>query len=57
MSKEKADRTLVNALRKHGLSSIAKAHKLLVDAYRLRKPAATADTPLHSEEEAYRVQD
>jgi 2-keto-4-pentenoate hydratase len=57
MSKEKADRALVNALRKHGLSSIGKAHKLLLAAHRSRKPAATAGTPLHTEEEAYRVQD
>lgn len=56
MSKEKADRALVNALRKHGLSSIGKAHKLLVAAHRSRKPAPTAGTPLHTEEEAYSVQ-
>jgi len=57
MSKEKADRALVNALRKHGLSTIGRAHRLLADAYRSRKPAATADTPLHTEDEAYSVQD
>ena len=57
MSKEKAQKHLVNALRKHGLSTISKAHKLLVDANRTRQPADTADTPLHTEAEAYRVQD
>lgn len=57
MSKEKADRALVNALRKHGLSSIGKAHKLLMAAHRSRKPAATAGITLHTEDEAYSVQD
>ena len=57
MSKEKAKEHLVNALRKHGISAISKAHKLLVDAHRTRTPAATTDAPLHTEEEAYRVQD
>jgi 2-keto-4-pentenoate hydratase len=57
MSKEHAQKELVNAMRKHGLSTISKAHKLLADAHRTRTPAETADTPLHTEEEAYRVQD
>ena len=57
MSKEKADRALVNALRKRGLSSIATATKLLADAQRSRKPAATGGVALRTEEEAYRVQD
>jgi 2-keto-4-pentenoate hydratase len=57
MSKEKAQKALVNAMRKHGISTIAKATHLLVDAHRTRKPAETADVPLHTEEEAYSVQD
>jgi len=57
MSREKAERALVNALRKRGISSIAKAAKLLVDAQRSRTPVAPGDVVLHTEEEAYRVQD
>ena len=57
MSKEKAKEHLVNALRKHGISAISTASKRLEDATRTRTPAATADVPLHTEEEAYRVQD
>jgi 2-keto-4-pentenoate hydratase len=56
MSKEHAQKELVNAMRKHGISTITKATRLLVDAHRSRTPAATADLPLHTEEEAYRVQ-
>jgi 2-keto-4-pentenoate hydratase len=56
MSKEKAAKDLINALRTHGLSTISSATKRLVDAHRTRKPAATEDLPLHTEEEAYRVQ-
>ena len=57
MTKEKADRALVNALRKHGLSTISKASKLLVGAQRSRTPAATGDVSVATDEEAYRVQD
>ena len=57
MTREKANETLVNALRKHGAPSIAKAARLLVDARRTRKPAVTGDLVLHKESEAYRVQD
>jgi 2-keto-4-pentenoate hydratase len=57
MTKEKADKALVNALRKHGISAISKATRLLVDAHRSRSPAATGDVVLHSEAEAYSVQD
>lgn len=57
MTREKADKALVNALRKHGLSSIAKATRLLVGAHRSRTPAPTGDLALASDEEAYRVQD
>ena len=56
MSKEKAERALVNASRKHGLSAIAKGTKLLLAAHRSGKPAATGEVALHTEEEAYRVQ-
>jgi 2-keto-4-pentenoate hydratase len=57
MSKEHSEKALVNALRKHGISSIAKATKLLLDARRTRTSAATGDVVLHNEEEAYSVQD
>ena len=57
MSKEKAQKALINAMRKHGISTIAKATHLLVDAHRSRKLAETAEVPLHTEEEAYSVQD
>ena len=57
MTKEKAEKTLVNALRKHGISAITKATKLLVAAHRSRKPALAGEVALHTEEEAYRVQD
>lgn len=57
MTKEKADKALVNALRQHGLSAIAKASKLLVAAHRSRAPAATGGLSLTTDEEAYRVQD
>jgi 2-keto-4-pentenoate hydratase len=57
MTREKSNRTLVNALRKHGISTIAKATKLLAEAHRTRKLAATGKLPLHTEAEAYSVQD
>ena len=57
MTREKANEALVNAMRKHGLTTITKATKLLVDAHRSRKPAAIAGVKLEKEEEAYRVQD
>lgn len=57
MTKEKSDRAFINALRKHGLSTIAKASKLLVGAHRSRTPAPTGELSLGSDEEAYRVQD
>ena len=56
MTREKANEALVKAMRKHGLPAIADATKLLVDAHRSGKPAATA-VALKKEEEAYRVQD
>jgi hypothetical protein len=48
MSKEKAEKALVNAMRKHGISTIATATKRLVDAHRTRKPAVTEDLPLQT---------
>ncbi len=57
MTREKANENLVNALRKHGISAITNATRLLVDARRTRTPAATGDLVLRKEEEAYRVQD
>jgi 2-keto-4-pentenoate hydratase len=57
MTKEKSDRAFINAMRKHGLSTISKASKLLVGAQRSRTPAATGDLSLGTDEEAYRVQD
>ncbi len=57
MSEEKAKKTLVNAMRKHGVSAIAKASELLVEAHRTGTPAAIGDLQLHTEDEAYRVQD
>jgi 2-keto-4-pentenoate hydratase len=57
MTREKANEALVNAMRKHGATAIAKATKALVAAHRSRKPAATAGIELHEESDAYRVQD
>ncbi|HLX81975.1 MAG TPA: fumarylacetoacetate hydrolase family protein [Burkholderiales bacterium] len=57
MSKEHAERALVSAMRKHGASAISKASKLLVDARRTRTLAATGGVVLHTEAEAYSVQD
>lgn len=57
MTREKANEALVNAMRKRGAPAIAKASRLLVDAHRSRTPASAGDVVLHSEAEAYRVQD
>ncbi len=57
MTREKANEALVHAMRKHGISAIAKATRLLVEARRTRSPAATGDVVLNKKEEAYRVQD
>jgi len=57
MSDEKAARHLVDASRRHGISAIASAIKLLVDANRSRKLAVTEGVTLESEADAYRVQD
>lgn len=57
MTREKANEALVNAMRKHGATAIAKATKALVAAHQSRKPAATAGIELHEESDAYRVQD
>lgn len=57
MTKEKSDRKLVNAARKHGISAISRATALLVAAHRSREAARSGEVALHTEEEAYRVQD
>ena len=57
MTREKANEALVNAMRKRGAPAIAKATRLLVDAHRSRLPAATGGVVLHTEAEAYSVQD
>jgi 2-keto-4-pentenoate hydratase len=57
MTREQANRTLVNALRAKGQTAIGNAAKLLVSAHRSRTPAVTAEVVLKSEKEAYRVQD
>lgn len=56
MSRDTANKALVAAMRKQGLETIATATRRLVDAYRKREPAATADLPLRTERDAYRVQ-
>jgi 2-keto-4-pentenoate hydratase len=57
MTREKANEALVNAMRKHGATAIAKATKALVAAHRSHKPASTAGIELQKEGDAYRVQD
>ena len=57
MTREKANQALVNAMRKRGAAEVASAARLLIDAYRKRVPAATAEVVLRTEAEAYRVQD
>ncbi len=58
MSKEKAQKALVDALRKRrGLTTIAEATQRLVHAHRTREPVSTADLPLRTEDQAYRIQD
>jgi 2-keto-4-pentenoate hydratase len=57
MTRESANRALVNAMRKRGAPMIAAAAKLLTEAHRSRKPAVTAGVVLRKESEAYAVQD
>src|SRR6185503_21070156 len=57
MTREKANKALVQAMRNHGAAAIAKATKLLLDARRTQLPAAMDGVTLRDEEEAYRVQD
>jgi 2-keto-4-pentenoate hydratase len=57
MTRETANKALVNAMRKRGQTAIAKATKLLADAQRTRKPVASGKVQLRTEAEAYRVQD
>jgi len=56
VSRDTANKALVAAMRKQGLEAIATAARRLVDAYRKRGLAATADVPLRTEKDAYRVQ-
>ncbi|MFY9317423.1 MAG: fumarylacetoacetate hydrolase family protein [Burkholderiales bacterium] len=58
MSREEAQKTLVDALlRKRGLPTITEGTRRLIEAFRKRKPAQTADLPLSTEKEAYRIQE
>lgn len=58
MSKEESQKALVDALlRKRGLPTITEGTRRLIEAYRKRTPARTADLPLRTEKEAYRIQD
>jgi len=57
MTRETANKALVNALRAKGQPAIGKATTLLLEARRSGTPAATGDVILKSEKEAYRVQD
>ena len=57
MTREKANEALVNAMRKHGATAVAKATRLLLDAHRTKVPAATSEVALQDEDKAYRVQD
>jgi 2-keto-4-pentenoate hydratase len=57
MTAEKSAKLFVKANRSKGLAAIEKATRLLVDAHRSRKPAATRDVVLKSERDAYRVQE
>lgn len=56
MSRDTANRALVAAMSRKGLATLSEATRRLVDAHRKRAPAATADLPLRTESEAYRVQ-
>lgn len=57
MTAEKSAKLFVKASRSMGMAEVEKATKLLVDAHRSRKPAATGDVVLKSEKDAYRVQE
>jgi len=57
MTAEKSAKLFVKASRSKGVAAVEKATRLLVDAHRSRKPAATADVALKSEKDAYRVQE
>ena len=56
MTRESANRALVNAMRKRGAPMIARAAKALAEAHRTRKPADIAGIVLRKESEAYAVQ-
>ena len=57
MTVEKSAKLFVKASRSQGMAEIEKATKLLLDARRSRKPAATGAVVLKSEKEAYAVQE
>ena len=57
MTVEKSAKLFVKASRSKGLTAIASATRLLVDAHRSREPAAIGDAVLKSERDAYRVQE
>jgi len=56
MSRDTANKALVDALRKRGRETVEAATRRLVEAHRKRSLAATADLRLRSERDAYRVQ-
>jgi 2-keto-4-pentenoate hydratase len=56
MTREDANKALVDAYRKPGAPAVARAAKLLVAAHRSRKPAPVDGVELASEAEAYQVQ-
>jgi 2-keto-4-pentenoate hydratase len=57
MSRETANKALVDAMRKRGTPAVEGAAKRLVDARRSRQGAETAGIELQREKDAYRVQD
>jgi 2-keto-4-pentenoate hydratase len=57
MTRETANKALVNALRAKGQTAISQAAKLLANARRSRQPAVTSGVELKTEKDAYRVQD
>jgi len=56
MTREHANKTLVDAMRKRGANAIAEASRMLVTAHRTRAPVATGEVALRTEEDAYSVQ-
>jgi len=56
MTRDTANKALVEAMRKSGAAATGKAARLLVKAHRTRTPAATGDVALRNEDDAYHVQ-